>query len=124
LCTLIHKELTIANHQWIESKNKAAMKDCQNKLMKLLNQTMHDEGFKEYLVQDIMTRGKNTLKAIRDDSSEEKAGKVLLSLKVMNLNTLLNVDDGPEIALLDPLALNFLFKTLLKSNKFKLNENP
>ena len=29
LCTLIHKELTIANFQWIESKNKAAMKDCQ-----------------------------------------------------------------------------------------------
>lgn len=29
LCTLIHKELTIANFQWIESKNKVAMKDCQ-----------------------------------------------------------------------------------------------
>ena len=92
--------------------------------MKLLNQTMHDEGFKEYLIQDIMTRGKNTLIAIRDDSNEEKSGKVLLSLKINNLESLLNVDEGSRKNLLDPLALNFLFKTLLKSKRFKLSENP
>jgi hypothetical protein len=71
-----------------------------------------------------MTRGKNTLVAIRDDSNEEKSSKVLLSLKTNNLESLLNVDEGSGKNLLDPLALNFLFKTILKSDKFKLGETP
>lgn len=85
---------------------------------------MHDDGFKEYLIQDIITRGKNTIVAIRDDSNDEKSGKVLQSLKTNTMESLLNVDEGSGKNLLDPLALNFLLKTLLKSNKFKLSENP
>ena len=54
LCSLIYQELTIANYQKLECGNKALLKDCKEKLAKIIGYMLHNQAFKEFLVMNLM----------------------------------------------------------------------
>ena len=82
---------------------------------------LNDKGFNDFLVNDMMQRAANTVEAIRGKPDAVDHKFDLGKLTVKNMREKLS---ETKKDLLDPMAMNFIIKTLIESSDFKLKSNP
>ena len=99
---------------WMVHRNKVQLKRAKEKTSKLLMSMFQNDGFKDYLLADLMSRGLLSAKKVLNHADFE-----LMDLTVQNVGEMMDSDRA-----LDPHVMIFLAKQILNSGDNVVKEQP